>query len=72
MSLPHAPLPHDTDIDLDSLREELQAVLVSLNLAHHPVHPVPSARVAELEARVADLRAAISERRRQLREAAGA
>jgi hypothetical protein len=58
--------PPDSDPLLESLNDELRAVLAALNDLHHPVYTAGPKRIAELEQRVADLRAAIVARRREL------
>lgn len=57
----------DADIVLESLFDELRAVMAAANELNHPVRPAPAARITELEARAAELRAQIAARRRELR-----
>lgn len=56
----------DTDPTLESLLDELRAVLAALNELHHPVYPASPRRIAEVEARAGELRGQIAARRREL------
>jgi hypothetical protein len=58
--------PHDSDLVLQSLRDELRAQITALNELHHPVYPSAPHRIAELERLVADLRTQIAARRSEL------
>jgi hypothetical protein len=59
----------DSDLVLESLLDELRAVIVALNELHHPVYPAAPQRIAEVAGRAAALRLQIAERRRELRSA---
>lgn len=56
----------DTDTVLESLLDELRAVMAALNDAHHPVYLATPARLAELERRADELRAQVAARRREI------
>ncbi|MEK7413405.1 MAG: hypothetical protein AAB263_08815 [Planctomycetota bacterium] len=56
----------DADSVLESLLDELRAVMTAANELNHPVYPARPARIAEVERRAAELRAAIQVRRREL------
>lgn len=58
--------PLDCDLELQSLQDELSAVMRVLNDAHHPVNPGDPDRIKALEAQVAELKVAILERRSSL------
>jgi hypothetical protein len=60
------PQPHDNDLQLQSLRDDLRARIVALNELHHPVYPAAPSRIAECERRVEEIRVAIAARRRDL------
>ena len=57
----------DADATLESLLDELRAVMTALNELNHPVYPSAPRRIAELDARAQQLRGEISARRRELR-----
>ncbi len=59
----------DTDPVLESLLDELRAVIAALNDLNHPVYPSDPRRIAEFDARAQVLRREISARRRELRSA---
>jgi hypothetical protein len=56
----------DSDVKLQSLRDELRARIAALNELYHPVYPANPKRIAEYEALVADARAAIAARKAEL------
>ena len=56
----------DTDPVLESLLDELRAVLMALNELNHPVYPANPKRITEESRRAEELRAQISARRREL------
>lgn len=56
----------DADPVLESLLDELRAVMIAANELNHPVYPAPPTRIAELERRAVELRVAIQARRREL------
>jgi len=59
----------DTDLVLESLLDEMRAVIAVLNDLNHPVYPSDPRRIAEFDARAQVLRSEISARRRELRSA---
>ena len=56
----------DTDPVLESLLDELRAVMTAANELNQPVYPASPTRIAELEHRADELRVAIQVRRREL------
>ncbi len=56
----------DADLILESHREELRALMASLNDLLHPVHGGPAAQIADLERRIAELKDAMRARRQAL------
>ena len=57
----------DADQTLESLLDELRAVMRELNLLHHPVYPAAPSRIAEVGRRAEELRIQVAARRRELR-----
>lgn len=66
---PHHAVPADRDPLLAEMREELNAVMATLNLLHHPVYPGNPDEVRALEQRVAEIKEAMRLRRRALQDA---
>ncbi len=58
--------PLDSDLELQALQEEMQAVMQALNMLHHPVNPGSPEQIEALEEQVKELKRAIIERRAAL------